>query len=78
MQALRFNSSEKVHVIINNYDLPAQSKTQSFTRPTYFGETLNPAAMFFSRIFSCQSCLELQKQVNEKQLYFVLIALLVV
>ena len=34
------------------YNLPAQSKTQSFTRPTYFGETLNPAAMFFfSRIF---------------------------
>ena len=39
------------HVIINNYDLPAQSKTQSFTRPTYFGETLNPAAMFFLEFF---------------------------
>ena len=28
-------------------NLPAQSKTQSFTGPTYFDKTLNPAAIFF-------------------------------
>jgi hypothetical protein len=29
-------------------NLPAQSKTQSFTGPTYFGETLNPEAIFLN------------------------------
>ena len=32
-------------------NLPAQSKTQSFTGPTYFGETLNPEAIFLYDFF---------------------------